>query len=95
LLAVIIGSRERIRVPVVFSVTELIASASTSLVATLVNPSGASTSLLAAVARLGSTRFSTKAVPFSKIPIFAFPFDGLDRDRFKSFSRRTIARFLL
>ncbi|PYK88791.1 MAG: hypothetical protein DME35_10735 [Verrucomicrobia bacterium] len=59
-----------------FSEIELIPIASTSLVATLANPLG--------------TRFSTKEVPFPKIPIFTFSFDDFDLDRFKIFYRREL-----
>src|SRR5437588_5267090 len=54
-----------------FSEIELIAIASTSLVATSASPRG--------------TRFSTKEPPFPKIPIFTFLFDGADFDRFNLF----------
>jgi hypothetical protein len=54
-----------------FSEIELIAIASTSLVATLANPLG--------------TRFSIKELPFPKIPIFTFSFDGSDLDNFRPF----------
>jgi hypothetical protein len=69
---------------------ELIAIASTSLVATSARPSGASTILLAAVIRPVGRRFPTNAAPSPKIPIFAFFFDGFDRDCFKSVSRRKL-----
>jgi len=65
---------------------ELIAIASTNLVATVAARSrGASTNLLATVTKPVGTKFSTKAVPFSKRPILPFPFDDFALDRFKSF----------
>jgi len=41
------------------------------------------------------TKFSTNAAPSPKIPIFAFFFDGFDRDCFKSFCHAPIASFFV
>src|SRR5437660_4056994 len=78
------------------SEVELIAIASTSRVATVAARSrGVSTNLLAAVTRAFGTRFSTKAVPFSKRPILPLPFDDFNLDTFKSFSQRVRLRSFL
>jgi hypothetical protein len=74
----------------IFSEIELIAIASTNLVATLAKLCGASAILLAAAIRPVGTRFGTKAAPSPKIPMFAFFFDGFDFDCFNFFPAQTI-----